>query len=179
MKNYFYIKEVTEVVRKRHGQEAEHIQTVLVNQIAEGGVVWNIAVEVFGLRWNPRAKRCYAWGQPKAGGGWDITTVLETRPIVSAAHSAVKVAFAAESETLCRLECNRRDRFVGLSRASVGMGSACFPPNRPFPGKGSKILSICGPARLMLPLPHDHMKKDAFVFVCMRRAARGQSSILH
>jgi hypothetical protein len=92
-----YLEELTKTVRKRHGQEAERIQTVLVNEIAAGGEVWNIAVEVFGLRWNPRARRCYAWGQPKAGGGWDITTVLETRPILSA-HSAVKSAIAANAK---------------------------------------------------------------------------------
>jgi hypothetical protein len=96
LNNYFYIKEVTEVVRKRHGQEAEHMQTVLVNQTTEGNVVWNVVVEVFGLRWNPRARRCYAWGQPNTKGGWNITTVLETRPIVSA-HSAVKAFLAAHT----------------------------------------------------------------------------------
>ncbi|HXB03006.1 MAG TPA: hypothetical protein VNV15_09350 [Opitutaceae bacterium] len=107
MINYFYIKEVTEVVRKRHGQEAEHMQTVLVNQVTEENVVWNVVVEVFGLQWNPRARRCYAWGQPKAEGGWDITTVLETRPVVSAltavtsvisALAAVKVALATKAK---------------------------------------------------------------------------------
>jgi hypothetical protein len=94
--NYLYIKEVTKVVRKRHGLEAEHMQTVLVNQIAEDSEVWNVVVEVFGLRWTPRAKRCYAWGLPKAEGGWEITTVLETRPVISA-HSAVKAILAAQS----------------------------------------------------------------------------------
>jgi hypothetical protein len=89
-----YLIELTKVVRKRHGQEAEHMQTVLVNQITEENVIWNVVVAVFGLRWNPRGKRCYAWGLPKADGGWDITTVLETRPILSA-HSAVKSVIAA------------------------------------------------------------------------------------
>jgi hypothetical protein len=107
LNNYFYIKEVTKVVRKRHGQEAEHMQTVLVNQITEENEAWNIVVEVFGLRWNPRAKRCYAWGQPKAEGGWEITTVLETRPVTSAytavksvmsALSAVRAALAAKTK---------------------------------------------------------------------------------
>jgi hypothetical protein len=70
------------------------MQTVLVNQITDENIVWNVVVEVFGLRWNPRAKRCYAWGQPKAEGGWAITTVLEIRPILSA-HSAVKSVISA------------------------------------------------------------------------------------
>jgi len=70
------------------------MQTVLVNQITDENIVWNVVVEVFGLRWNPKARRCYAWGQPNAGGGWDITTVLETRPVVSA-HTAVKSVLSA------------------------------------------------------------------------------------
>jgi len=83
------------------------MQTVLVCQTTDENEAWNITVEVFGLRWNPKAKRCYAWGQSKAGGGWDITTVLETRPIVSAssavravmsALTAVKTAIAARAK---------------------------------------------------------------------------------
>jgi hypothetical protein len=72
------------------------MQTVLVNQTTEGNIVWNVVVEVFGLRWNQRAKRCYAWAQPDAKGGWEITTMLETRPIVSA-QSAVKAFLAAHT----------------------------------------------------------------------------------
>jgi hypothetical protein len=107
MNNFLYIKEVTEVVRKRHGQEAEHMQTVLVNQITEENVVWNVVVEVFGLRWNPRAKRCYAWGLPKAGGGWDITTVLETRPVISA-HTAVKAVMSALATVKAAVAANAK-----------------------------------------------------------------------
>jgi|SRR5580692_9797247 hypothetical protein len=88
-----YLAELTKVVRQRHGQEAEHIQTVLINQIVEGDAVWDGTVEVFGLRWNSKAKLCYAWAQPKTEGGWEITTVLGIRPVVSA-HSAVKAAIA-------------------------------------------------------------------------------------
>ncbi|HXA14786.1 MAG TPA: hypothetical protein VNW23_06625 [Opitutaceae bacterium] len=78
------------------------MQTVLVNQLTEENMVWNVVVEVFGLRWNPKARRCYAWGQPKAGGGWDITTVLETRPVISA-HTAVKSVISALSSVKAAL----------------------------------------------------------------------------
>ncbi len=91
-----YLEELTKAVRKRHGREAEHMQTVLVKERSEGTDVWDGAVEVFGLRWNPRAKRCYAWGEPKDEGGWDITTVLEIRPVVSP-HTAVKAAIATKT----------------------------------------------------------------------------------
>jgi len=79
------------------------MQTVLVNQITDENIVWNIVVEVFGLRWNPRARRCYAWGQPNAKGGWDITTVLETRPVISA-HTAVKSVISALAAVKAALE---------------------------------------------------------------------------
>ncbi len=72
------------------------MQTVLVNQITEENLAWNVVVEVFGLRWNSKARRCYAWGQPNAEGGWDITTVLETRPVISA-QTAVKSVMSALS----------------------------------------------------------------------------------
>jgi hypothetical protein len=88
-----YLTELTKVVRQRHGREAEHIQTVLVNEIVDGDTVWDGMVEVFSLRWNPKAKYCYAWGRPKAEGGCDITTVLGIRSVVSA-HSAVRAAIA-------------------------------------------------------------------------------------
>jgi hypothetical protein len=93
----YYLEELTKAVRKKHGQEAEHMQTVLINEVIEGDNVWDGAVEVFSLRWHPKAKRCYAWGRPKDGGGWDITTVLEVRPVISA-YSAVKAAVTATAE---------------------------------------------------------------------------------
>jgi hypothetical protein len=92
-----YLEELTKVVRKKHGREAEHMQTVLVKGVIEGNNVWDGAVEVFSLRWNPKAKRCYAWGRPKEEGGWDITTVLEVRPVISA-YTAVKAAVTATAE---------------------------------------------------------------------------------
>ncbi len=52
------------------------MQSVPVKEVFEGKIVWEGSVEIFTLR-NAKAKRCYAWGQPKAGGGWEITTVLE------------------------------------------------------------------------------------------------------
>ena len=68
------------------------MQTVLVNEIVAGNAVWEGAVEVFGLQWNPKAKRCYAWGRQN-GVGWDITTVLGIRPVISP-RSAVQAAAA-------------------------------------------------------------------------------------
>jgi len=70
------------------------MQTVLVKEIVEETLIWDGAVEVFGLRWNAKASRCYAWGQPKAEGGWDVTTVLGIRSVASP-RSAVKAAIAA------------------------------------------------------------------------------------
>jgi len=71
------------------------MQTVLVKEIVDENSMWDGTVEVFGLRWNPKAKRCYAWGQRKDEGGWDIISVLEIRPIISP-HSAVRAVIAAK-----------------------------------------------------------------------------------
>jgi hypothetical protein len=93
----YYLEELTKAVRKKHGQEAEHMQTVVVKETIEGTNVWDGAVEVFSLRWNPKAKRCYAWGRPRDDGGWDITTVLQVRPVISA-YTAVNAAATATVE---------------------------------------------------------------------------------
>jgi len=73
------------------------MQTVLVKDIPEENEAWAGAVEVFGLRWNAKANRCYAWGRPKAEGGWDVTTVLGIRSVASP-RSAVKAATAAKAK---------------------------------------------------------------------------------
>jgi hypothetical protein len=91
-----YLDELTKTVRKRHGQEAEYMRTVMVKEMFGGNNVWDGAVEVFGLRWNPKAKRCYAWGQPNDEGGWDVISVLEVHPIISP-HTAVKAIIAAKA----------------------------------------------------------------------------------
>jgi hypothetical protein len=91
-----YLEALKKTVQQRHDRQAEHMQSVPVKEVFEGKTVWNGSVEIFTLR-NAKAKRCYAWGQPKEGGGWEITTVLEIPPVVSP-HTAVKAAIAAKNK---------------------------------------------------------------------------------
>jgi hypothetical protein len=91
-----YLEELTKAVRKMHCREAEHMRTVPVKEVFEGKVAWEGEVEIFSLR-NCKAKRCYTWGYPKEGGGWEITTVLELPPVVSP-HTAVKAAIIAKAK---------------------------------------------------------------------------------
>jgi hypothetical protein len=91
-----YLEELKKTVRQRHDREAEHMQSVAVKEVFEGKTVWDGSVEIFTLR-NAKAKRCYAWGRTKEGGGWEITTMLEIPPVVSP-HTAVKAALAEKTK---------------------------------------------------------------------------------
>ena len=91
-----YLEELKKTVRQRHDRLAEHMQSVPVKEILEGKTIWEGSVEIFTLR-NAKARRCYAWGRPKAAGGWEITTVLEIPPVTSPC-TAVKAAIAAKNK---------------------------------------------------------------------------------
>jgi hypothetical protein len=56
-----YIDELKEVIRKLHGAEAEHVETVPITESHEGQTVWQGEVEVFDLHDHPKASRIYAW----------------------------------------------------------------------------------------------------------------------
>jgi hypothetical protein len=90
-----YLEELKKTVQQRYDRQAEHMQSVPVKEIVEGKIVWEGAVEIFTLR-NAKAKRCYAWGQRKEGGGWEMTTVLEIPPVISP-RTAVKAAIAEKA----------------------------------------------------------------------------------
>jgi hypothetical protein len=56
-----YIEELKEVIRKLHGTEATHVETVPVKETFQGQTVWQGDVEVFDLADHPKASRVYAW----------------------------------------------------------------------------------------------------------------------
>jgi hypothetical protein len=56
-----YIQELREVIRKVHGVEAVHVESVSVEETFQGKTVWEGVVEVFDLRGHPKATRAYAW----------------------------------------------------------------------------------------------------------------------
>jgi hypothetical protein len=56
-----YIEELQDVIRKLHGAEASHVETVPVVETFNGQTVWEGEVEVFDLLDHPTASRLYAW----------------------------------------------------------------------------------------------------------------------
>ena len=56
-----YIEELQDVIRKLHGAETTHVETVPVVETFNGQTVWEGEVEVFDLLDHPTATRIYAW----------------------------------------------------------------------------------------------------------------------
>lgn len=80
-----YIDELRDVIRRLHGVEAKHIESVPVKETFQGKTVWNGLVEVFELIGHPKASRVYAWvhdtddpKQPRRH-----VTVLHVHPVTS------------------------------------------------------------------------------------------------
>jgi hypothetical protein len=56
------IEELKDVIRKLHGVESTHVESVPVKETFKGKIVWEGIVEVFELHGHPKASRVYAWG---------------------------------------------------------------------------------------------------------------------
>jgi hypothetical protein len=82
-------------IRKLHGCDSVHAESVLVHEELGGEIVWERTVEVFTLRNHPKAKRCYIWSHTHDVAGERFIAVLELPPIDSA-QRAVQVAIANE-----------------------------------------------------------------------------------
>jgi hypothetical protein len=96
-----YIEELRDVIRRLHGVEATHVESVPVKETFEARTVWEGIVEVFELRGHPKAPKVYAWAhdtddpkQPRRH-----VTVLHIAPVLSA-EAAVKAAIVQEFRNL-------------------------------------------------------------------------------
>jgi hypothetical protein len=56
-----YIEELRDVIRRLHGVESKHVESVLIKETFRGRTVWDGVVEVFELVEHPSATRLYAW----------------------------------------------------------------------------------------------------------------------
>lgn len=56
-----YIEELRDIIRKLHGGEATHVESVPVQESYHGKTIWDGLVEVFDLVGHPTASRVYAW----------------------------------------------------------------------------------------------------------------------
>lgn len=96
-----YIPELQDVIRRLHGVESRHIESVPIKETFQGKTVWEGIVEVFDLKGHPKTDRVYAWShdtdnpkKPKRH-----VTVLHIAPILSA-EAAVKAAIVQEFRNL-------------------------------------------------------------------------------
>jgi len=95
------IKELQNVIRKLHGVESKHVESVPVKETFQGKTVWDGTVEVFELHGHPQASKLYAWThqtdnpkKPKRH-----VTVLHVHPVTSPVL-AVRAAIVQEFREL-------------------------------------------------------------------------------
>jgi hypothetical protein len=91
-----YIDELREVIKRLHGSDAVHIETVPVKEVFGGQTVWEGEVEVFDID-HPQTSRVYAWAhdtedadRPKRH-----VTVLQIPPVTSP-ETAVKASIISD-----------------------------------------------------------------------------------
>jgi hypothetical protein len=96
-----YIEELRDVIRKLHGVESNHIESVPVKETFQGKTVWEGIVEVFDLHGHPKATRAYAWAHETDNPQKPVrhVTVLHLHPIKSA-QDAVRAAILQEARNL-------------------------------------------------------------------------------
>jgi len=92
-----HIDELRDTIRRLHGVDSTHVETVPVKELFQGKTVWEGLVEVFHLHGHPKAEKAYAWthdtddpNKPKRH-----VTVLHIHPITSAIE-AVRAAIVQE-----------------------------------------------------------------------------------
>ena len=96
-----YIEELRDVIRRLHGAEATHVESVPVKEMFQDKTVWEGIVEVFDLRGHPKAARVYAWAHETDNPQKPVrhVTVLHLHPIKSA-QDAVRAVILQEARNL-------------------------------------------------------------------------------
>lgn len=87
------------MIRRLHGAEATHIESVAVKETFKGETVWEGIVEVFDLVGHPTAHRAYAWAHDGKHPKESSVAVLHKELITSAA-AAVRAALIQEFRSL-------------------------------------------------------------------------------
>ena len=78
-----YIAELQDAIRKLHGVESRHVESVPVKEEFQGKTVWEGVGEVFELIGHPKASRLYAWSHDANGSKNRHVTALHLAPIDS------------------------------------------------------------------------------------------------
>lgn len=89
------IDELRGVIRKLHGADSRHVESVTVKEIFQGRTVWEGVVEVFELIGHPKATHAYAWSHDTDSQQKRHVAVLKIPPVVSPI-TAVRAAIAQE-----------------------------------------------------------------------------------
>ena len=102
--NKDYIERIIQVIFHLYKSDAQHVESVPVEEVIDGRVVWSGVVEVFTLTNHPKAKRCFAWSHSDGKGDTDerFVTVLGIPPVISP-ETAVKIAILSEVRDSLRL----------------------------------------------------------------------------
>ena len=90
-----YLTELQDVIRKLHGVESRHLESVFIKEEFQGKTVWEGVVEVFELIGHPKASRLYAWSHDANGAKKRHVTVLHLAPIDSP-EAAVRASIARD-----------------------------------------------------------------------------------
>jgi hypothetical protein len=98
------IDELKEVIRKLHGVDSNHVESVPITETFKGQTVWDGIVEVFDLVDHPKACRAYAWTHDTDGPDQQRRhiTVLHVDPITSpilAVRAAIVREFRSHEQT--------------------------------------------------------------------------------
>ena len=56
-----YIDELRDVIRRLHGVESTHVESVPIKGVFQGKTVWDGIVEVFELHGHSKAPKIYVW----------------------------------------------------------------------------------------------------------------------
>ena len=56
-----HIDEIKDTIRRLHGVDSSHVETVAVKESFEGETIWEDEVEIFELYDHPETDKLYAW----------------------------------------------------------------------------------------------------------------------
>ena len=90
-----HIDDLKDVIRKLHGVESTHRESVPVTETWQGKPIWQGIVEVFTLHGHPETETAYAWSHETDDGPKRHVTVLHVHPATTPLQ-AVRAALLQE-----------------------------------------------------------------------------------
>jgi len=90
-----HIDQLKDVIRRLHGCQCSHVESVSLSEDFGDQVTWQGTVEVFDLIGHQKARQCYGWRFKRNEGDDQYVTVLRLPPIDSP-RKAVQAAIVAE-----------------------------------------------------------------------------------